>query len=210
MTRGCFIVVEGLEGSGKSTCISTIRRVLESKGITDIVYTREPGGTSLAEKLRSILLDPGESITPGAELLMMYASRVQLVETVIKPAVERGAFVIGDRHDLSSVAYQGGGRCMDMNMIKNIKKSVLGDFKPDLTVLLDIDPLEGLSRVDSRGLGRDRFEQEKRDFFQRVRTAYLNEAAADSSIRVIDASRSLETVTSDVISAVESYLCSRG
>ncbi len=210
MTRGCFIVVEGLEGSGKSTCISTIRRVLESKGITDIVYTREPGGTSLAEKLRSILLDPGESITPGAELLMMYASRVQLVETVIKPAVERGAFVIGDRHDLSSVAYQGGGRCMDMNMIKNIKKSVLGDFKPDLTVLLDIDPLEGLSRVDSRGLGRDRFEQEKRDFFQRVRTAYLNEASADSSIRVIDASRSLETVTSDVISAVESYLCSRG
>lgn len=210
MTAGSFIVVEGLEGSGKSTCISTISTVLKSNGVEDIVFTREPGGTSLAEKLRSILLDPGEKITPEAELLMMYASRVQLVNTVIRPALDRGAFVVGDRHDLSSVAYQGGGRAMNIQMIKDIRRSVLGDFRPDLTVLLDIDPLIGLSRVDSRGAGRDRFEQEKKDFFQRVRDTYLNEAALDSTIKVIDASRSLEDVTLNIKHAVEEFLCSRG
>lgn len=210
MTAGCFIVVEGLEGSGKSTCISTISTVLKSRGIEDIVFTREPGGTSLAEKLRTILLDPGEKITPEAELLMMYASRVQLVNTVIKPALVRGAFVIGDRHDLSSVAYQGGGRSMDMQMIKNIRRSVLGDFRPDLTILLDIDPVVGLGRVDSRGAGRDRFEQEKKDFFQRVRDTYLAEADLDSTIKVIDASRALEDVTLNIKHTVEEFLCSRG
>ena len=210
MTAGCFIVVEGLEGSGKSTCISTISTVLKSRGIEDIVFTREPGGTSLAEKLRTILLDPGEKITPEAELLMMYASRVQLVNTVIKPALARGAFVIGDRHDLSSVAYQGGGRSMNMQMIKNIRRSVLGDFRPDLTILLDIDPVVGLGRVDSRGAGRDRFEQEKKDFFQRVRDTYLAEADLDSTIKVIDASRTLEEVTSNIKHTVEEFLCSRG
>ena len=208
--KGAFIVVEGIEGGGKSTCIRTIGSILQAHGISDIVYTREPGGTALAEKLRAILLDPVEKITPEAELLLMYASRTQLVQTVIRPALEEGAFVIGDRHDLSSLAYQGGGRGMDRKLIAGIRSTVLGDFGPDLTILLDIEPELGLSRVDGRGGGRDRFEKEKIDFFRRVRNAYLQEAAVDPKIAVVDASGDLDTVTDDIRRRVEDFLCSRG
>ncbi len=210
MSKGCFIVIEGLEGSGKSTCRQQIASKLQEHGITDLVFTREPGGTPLAEKLRAILLDPAEKITPKAELLMMYASRVQLVDTIIAPALARGAFVIGDRHDLSSLAYQGGGRQMDIALIKRIKQTVLGDFKPDLTILLDIDPQLGLSRVDKRGQGRDRFEQEQQEFYQRIRSTYLSEARSDPTIRVIDASQSLNQVQAAVNQVIEDFLCSRG
>ena len=208
---GKFIVVEGIEGAGKSSCIAVIEDVLRKNGITDLEYTREPGGTPIAEKLRAILLEKGsEKVSDETELLLMYASRVQLVNNKIKPALEQGRYVIGDRHDLSSVAYQGGGRGISLDLIKGLKRMVLGDFKPDLTILMDVTPEIGLSRVDNRGQGRDRFESEKIEFFTRVRNCYLAEAAADPTIKVIDATRALEQVVADIRNVVEGFVCSRG
>ena len=208
---GRFIVVEGIEGAGKSTCISVIEEVLKEHGIRNIEYTREAGGTAIAEKLRTILLEKGdEKVSDETELLLMYASRVQLVDNRIRPALEKDCYVIGDRHDLSSVAYQGGGRGISLDLIKGLKKMVLGDFKPDLTVLMDVTPEIGLSRVDNRGQGRDRFESEKLEFFTRVRNCYLSEASSDPSIKVIDATQPLEQVKQSVRTVLEDFLCSRG
>ncbi len=144
-----FVVIEGLEGAGKTTARDTVVNVLREHGVSDIVFTREPGGTPLAEKLRDLFkrgID-GELPTIKAEVLMLYAARVQLVETVIKPALARGAWVVGDRHDLSSQAYQGGGRGVDPQLMASLRDTVLGDFRPDLTVYLDLPPLVGLQRA---------------------------------------------------------------
>lgn len=206
-----FIVVEGIEGAGKSTCIALIEEILQEHKVSKITHTREPGGTAIAEKLRSILLEKGdESVSDETELLLMYASRVQLVNNKIKPALESGSFVIGDRHDLSSIAYQGGGRGISLSLIKDLKKMVLGDFKPNLTILMDVTPEIGLSRVDQRGQGRDRFESEKIDFFTKVRNCYLNEAKLDPSIKVVDATQSLEQVKASIRKIMEEFLCSLG
>ncbi|KAI3490817.1 hypothetical protein L1887_44979 [Cichorium endivia] len=155
-----------------------------------MVFTREPGGTQLAEKLRSLVLDiksvGDEVITDKAEVLMFYAARVQLVETVIKPALAEGKWVIGDRHDLSTQAYQGGGRGIDQTMLATLRNAVLGDFRPDLTLYLDVTPEVGLKRARARG-ELDRIEQESFDFFNRTRARYLELAAQDSSICTIDA-----------------------
>ncbi len=193
-----YIVIEGLEGAGKTTARNVVVETLKSLGIVDMEFTREPGGTILAEKLRSLVLDiqsvGDEIITDKAEVLLFYAARVQLVETVIKPALARGAWVIGDRHDLSTQAYQGGGRGIDANLLKTLRQAVLGDFAPDLTLYLDVDPVVGLKRARARG-ELDRIEQESFDFFHRTRARYLELAAADSRIKTIDATQSLEDVT---------------
>ncbi len=148
-----FIVLEGLEGAGKTSARDTVVAVLKELGINEFVFTREPGGTPLAEKLRQLIKqgEGDEVITDKAELLMLYAARVQLVENVIKPALKQGKWVIGDRHDLSSQAYQGGGRGLDANLLMTLKQAVLGDFTPDLTLYLDVDPEIGLARARSRG-----------------------------------------------------------
>lgn len=147
-----FIVIEGLEGAGKTTARDAVVSELQQHGINDIVFTREPGGTPLAEKLRELIKQGinDEPITDRAELLMLYAARVQLVENVIKPALARGAWVVGDRHDLSSQAYQGGGREMDSGLMQSLKQAVLGDFSPDLTLYLDVTPEIGLQRARAR------------------------------------------------------------
>ena len=132
------------------------------------------------------------------ELLLMYAARAQLVNTVIKPAIEQGIDVICDRHDLSTVAYQGGGRGMDLSEIKAISKVVLGDFKPNLTILLDIDPIKGMQRAKARG-ELDRFEQSKMDFFVRVRNTYLECAKQDpNTIKVVNGDDSIDNVSSHI------------
>lgn len=203
---GLFITFEGTEGAGKSTLIKEIEIWLREKEI-DFVSVREPGGTVLAEKMRAILKTPcpEEKLCDKSELLLMYAARAQLVETLIKPALARGQCVICDRHDLSTVAYQGGGRGLPMDEIDCVRKVALGDFRPDLTLLLDIDPKVGMQRARSRG-ALDRFELEQLSFFERVRNAYLDAAKRLPYIKVIDASKTVEEVKAEAMSALEALL----
>ena len=201
-----FIVIEGLEGAGKSSAVRYVTDYLQRHGINRIECTREPGGTPLAERMRAIVKEVhDERLTIEAELLLMYASRVQLVETRIKPALANGVWVVGDRHDLSSQAYQGGGRGIDAQLIGAIKQAVLGNFKPDLTLYLDIDPALGLQRARHRG-ELDRIELEQLSFFERTRTRYLELAAKDDSIVVIDAAQTPEQVKAAIERALDHYL----
>ncbi|WP_042713172.1 dTMP kinase [uncultured Kosakonia sp.] len=208
-----YIVIEGLEGAGKTTARDVIVDTLKTLGVGDMVFTREPGGTLLAEKLRSLVLDirsvGDEVITDKAEVLMFYAARVQLVETVIKPALASGNWVIGDRHDLSTQAYQGGGRGIDQTLLTTLRDAVLGDFRPDLTLYLDVTPEVGLKRARARG-ELDRIEQESLDFFNRTRARYLELAAQDPSIRTIDATQSLEEVVADIRRTVTAWVEEQG
>lgn len=205
-----FIVIEGLEGAGKSTAVSYVLDWLHEHGITCLETTREPGGTPLAEKMRSIVKEVhDEPLTIQAELLLMYAARVQLVENRIKPALERGCWVVGDRHDLSSQAYQGGGRGIDPGLIGQIKQAVLGDFAPALTLYLDIDPALGLQRARQRG-ELDRIELEALAFFQRTRARYLELAVQDPKIHIIDASQTPEQVQTAINAVLEQALCIHG
>lgn len=202
-----FIVIEGLEGAGKTTAREALVAALHAHGITDVVFTREPGGTPLAEKLRELIKQGlgDEKVSDKAELLMLYAARVQLVENVIKPALARGAWVIGDRHDLSSQAYQGGGRGMDATLMNTLREAVLGDFSPDLTLYLDVTPEIGLQRARARG-ELDRIEQESLNFFVRTRERYLALAAADARIKTIDASQPLDAVTVAIRRTLDAWL----
>ncbi|CNC05642.1 thymidylate kinase [Yersinia frederiksenii] len=205
-----FIVIEGLEGAGKTTAKDTVVATLRAQGINDIVFTREPGGTPLAEKLRDLIKQgiDGEVLTDKAEVLMLYAARVQLVENVIKPALARGSWVVGDRHDLSSQAYQGGGRGIDSKLMTSLRDTVLGEFRPDLTLYLDLPPVVGLARARARG-ELDRIEQESLAFFERTRARYLELAAADSSIKTIDASQPIEQVSESISQVLKQWLINR-
>ncbi|WP_449544499.1 dTMP kinase [Lelliottia amnigena] len=207
--RSNYIVIEGLEGAGKTTARNVVVDTLKELGIEQMIFTREPGGTQLAEKLRSLVLDiksvGDEVIDVKAEVLMFYAARVQLVETVIKPALAEGQWVIGDRHDLSTQAYQGGGRGIDQHMLATLRNAVLGDFRPNLTLYLDVTPEVGLKRARARG-ELDRIEQESLVFFNRTRARYLELAAQDDSIRTIDATQSLEEVTRAIRETITAWL----
>lgn len=207
--RSNYIVIEGLEGAGKTTARDVVVETLRDLGVNDLLFTREPGGTVLAEKLRSLVLDiksvGDEVITDKAEVLMFYAARVQLVETVIKPALASGKWVIGDRHDLSTQAYQGGGRGIDREMLATLRNTVLGDFHPNLTIYLDVTPEVGLKRARARG-DLDRIEQESLNFFNRTRARYLELAAEDSSIITVDATQPLDNVMNDIRAAVTAWV----
>lgn len=199
MNNSKFIVIEGLEGAGKTSAIQTVVDTLKENGITNLAFTREPGGTPLAEKLRELIKlgIEGEKVTDKAELLMLYAARVQLIENVIKPALAEGKWVIGDRHDLSSQAYQGGGRGLDKDLMLSLRNTVLGDFRPDLTLYLDLDPAIGLARARARG-ELDRIEKESMDFFYRTRERYQALVKDDDAIITIDASQTIEKVQADI------------
>lgn len=208
---GKFIVIEGLEGAGKTTAQNTVIQTLRVRGIADLVFTREPGGTPLAERLRSLIKEghPDEPLTDKAEVLMLYAARVQLVENVILPAMARGAWVIGDRHDLSSQAYQGGGRQIDPVLLQTLRDTVLGDFRPDLTLYLDIAPALGLQRARQRG-ELDRIEQQDLSFFERTRVRYLELAQNDPNTRIIDAGQALPVVTAAIEATLNQWLDAQG
>lgn len=203
---GKFIVIEGLEGAGKSTAHQCVVDALKELGIDDVVFTREPGGTPLAEKLRHLIKhETEEPVTDKAELLMLYAARIQLVENVIKPALAQGKWVVGDRHDMSSQAYQGGGRQLDQRLLQGLKETILGDFEPDLTLYLDIDPAVGLARARGRG-ELDRIEQQNLDFFHRTRARYLALVKDNPKAVIINAEQSVEQVQQDIRQALRRFV----
>lgn len=207
MRNAKFIVIEGLEGAGKSTAIKAVLATLKNAGVECIQTTREPGGTALAEQLRTLVKQEheGEKLQDMTELLLMYAARVQLVENVIKPALASGSWVVGDRHDMSSQAYQGGGRGLAQNTLSDLKRTTLGDFKPDLTIYLDIDPQVGLSRARGRG-ALDRIEKMDLGFFERTRKRYLELAAAEENVVTIDAGKSIDSVAIDIQNVLSEWL----
>ena len=204
MKKGLFITLEGTEGSGKSTQIAVIKAHMEAKG-PKVVCLREAGGTPIAEEIRTLLKTPrkDDNMCDKTELLLMYAARAQLVETVIKPLLSAGTDVICDRHDLSTVAYQGGGRGMNMDDINAIRKVVLGNFRPDLTIIIDVDPKIGMQRARNRG-ELDRFELSQIDFFERVRNTYLEYAKTHQDfVSVVDGHKEISAVSHDVIACLD-------
>ena len=205
-TQPHLVTLEGGEGAGKSTVLRALRDALVASG-ADVVCTREPGGTPLAERIRALLLDPEhEPASPQAELLLMFASRAQHVRETILPALKRGAWVLCDRFTDSSYAYQGGGRGLDPAWIATLEREVVG-IRPGLTLLLDVGVDEGRERARGRDLAPDRIERERDEFFERVRAAYLARAAAEPQrIRVLDASRPAADVASEAVSLLDAWM----
>ena len=206
MSRGKFISIEGVEGAGKSTNIEAIKQYLVGKEI-DFVVTREPGGTVLAEKIRRLLLHVSDDAPAElTELLLIFAARAQHIEKVIQPALENGRSVICDRFTDATYAYQGGGRGLKTSVIVELESMVQGELRPDLTIILDLDPEAGLVRAKERG-ELDRFETEKDEFFKKVRSAYLDIAISNPDrCFVINAGQSIEQVRADIINLLDKRL----
>lgn len=201
--RGRFITLEGGEGAGKSTNLAFVASWLRERGVT-LVTTREPGGTPLAEQIRSLLLEVREEpVAAVAELLLMFSARAQHLARVIEPALARGDWVLCDRFTDATYAYQGGGRGVDPLLVKRLEDLVQGDLQPDLTLYLDIDPALADERLAGRE--RDRFEREQTAFFARVRAVYLERAAAFERFRVIDASAPLGEVQLAIAAALNVF-----
>ena len=204
-----LLSIEGGEGAGKSTVLAALREALLADGF-EVVSTREPGGTPLAERIRELLLDPShEPASAETELLLMFASRAQHVHQVVLPALQRGAWVISDRFTDSSYAYQGAGRGLDGAFIAELERRVVG-IEPGLTLLLELGVSHGRQRTRGReligGSEPDRIERERDEFFERVRAGFLARAAEHPSrFRVIDASPSADAVASDARNALRAY-----
>ena len=211
MSSGLFVTLEGIEGAGKSTIARALQAELEGRG-WPVLLTREPGGTPVAEALRTVLLERAEErISPVAETLLMFAARAVHLENAIRPALAAGRCVICDRFTDASFAYQGAGRGVSATLIDELAREVHADLWPQRTLLLDLPVASGLTRARARASTPDRFEAEQTDFFERVRTAYLERAARDPErIRVIDASRDVEAVTADAVAALRGLAPQRG
>lgn len=198
-----FITIEGGEGAGKSTNIGFIEAYFKKQKLP-LVSTREPGGTPLAEEIRSLLLSPREEqVGEMSELLLMFAARAQHLQSKILPALARGSWVLCDRFTDATYAYQGGGRGQGFDKIAQLEQLVQGNVRPDITIILDLPVELGLSRARSRG-ELDRFEREQIPFFEKVRQTYLDRAAANPECyRIIDASQDLESVQADIRAVLE-------
>jgi dTMP kinase len=207
---GKFITVEGIEGVGKTTNMEYLRQLITAGG-KELVVTREPGGTPLGEAIRGLLLDPEyKGMDPDCELQLMFAARAEHLDKVIKPAIEAGRWVLCDRFTDATYAYQGGGRGLNTEIIAALEQLVQGDFRPDLTLLLDVPVETGLERAGNRSKP-DRFEQEEAAFFERVRQAYLEMARRHNGrYRVIDASLPLEQVQQQLSDTLEDVLGNTG
>lgn len=204
--QGYFIVVEGLEGAGKTSALSTIKRFLTPL-IGELITTREPGGTRVGEVARELIKETIETEPMDArtELLLLYAARVQLLEQVIRPALARGVWVLGDRFELSTFAYQGGGRKISLEMIAQLSQFCLQGFKPDLMIFLDISPEQGLERALKRSRA-DRIEQEALDFFKDVYDAYHQWIKTMDNVVTIDASKPFAVVQAAIRQSLGDFL----
>ena len=197
--QGKFITLEGIEGSGKSTNLVTIKSILDQYKI-DYVFTREPGGGPLGPHLRKLLLDKDQSISPSVEMLLMMADRRDHVDNLINPNLDKGIWVISDRYLDSTIAYQGGGRQLDIDLITSLSAS-LKLPTPDFTLLFDLPVDVALERAKERS-ELDRFEREPKDFHSRIRESYLELASTNHRIKTIDSSKDFESVSLQV----EKYL----
>lgn len=206
--RGIFISFEGTEGCGKSTQIHRLALRLQKLG-REVVQLREPGGTPIGEMIRHLLKhdERASAMTPEAELLLFAASRAQLVREVIRPGLERGAVVLCDRFHDSTTVYQGVARRLDADQVAAINRFAIGGTLPDLTLLLDLDAVEGRSRAASRGDAADRMEQEDAEFYEAVRQGYLRLASTHSErVVIIDATGSVEAVEAQIVEILKSRL----
>lgn len=203
---GRFITIEGGEGVGKTTNINYIKSIIKESG-KELVSTREPGGTLLAEAVRGLLLDPEHrGMHPDCELLLMFAARAEHLDKVIRPALERGDWVLCDRFTDATYAYQGYGRGLSLERIAELEQLVQGGLRPDLTLLLDVPVEIGMERAGNRS-DPDRFEQENLAFFERIRQGYLSRARVEPErFVVIDAGQELETVQTGIRHALERLL----
>ena len=204
MNKGRFITIDGVEGAGKSTQIDLICSYLQRKGIK-VVRTREPGGTDVGEKIRSVLLDvDNQEMHSDTELLLMFSSRNELIQNKIIPALNNGSWVVSDRFTDASFAYQGGGRMLNLDRIAKLEDWVLGDFQPDLTLLLDISVEIGMTRIEARA-AKDRIELEERAFFERVRSVFISRSEAfPKRIKLIDANGAINDIHEKIRLLVDS------
>jgi len=205
---GRLVVLEGVEGAGKTTQVARLADWLVKSGIPHTV-AREPGGTPVGEAIRSVLLDRVElDVPPPTELLLILAARSAFVRRVVRPALERGEVVVADRYELSTLAYQGYGRGLDLADIDRLNAFATGGLEADLTVVLDVPVETGLARQTREGKDADRMERGGREFLERVRTGYRELAAHDSRAVLVDASGSADEVHGTVLESIEA--CLRG
>jgi dTMP kinase len=215
MENSLFITFEGIEGCGKTTQIIRLAKRLEKRGV-QFVSTREPGGTRIGKDIRNLLLDArNTNLFPLAELILYAADRAQHVEEIIRPALDQGKWVICDRFFDATVAYQGAGRGLDMDIIMTLNDKVTKGLSPDLTLLLDCPPEKGIERALNRNSsiapdGQDRFEREKMDFHRKVRDAYLDLSRKEKRFTIINASLPEDSVEKEIFSAIEPYLATVG
>lgn len=206
-----FITFEGIEGCGKTTQIRRLEKRLTNRGIP-FVSTLEPGGTKIGQDIRRLLLDSRNShLSPLAELILYEADRAQHVEEIIRPALGQGKWVICDRFYDATVAYQGAGRGLDMDLVLDLNNRVTKGLKPDMTLLLDLPPETGIERAVRRNNalmqdGQDRFEREKMDFHKKVRDAYLEMARKEKRFSIIEASLSEDAVEEEIFKIISPYL----
>ncbi|NEX21128.1 dTMP kinase [Thiorhodococcus mannitoliphagus] len=207
MTRGRFITLEGIEGAGKSTQVGPLAARLRARGL-EVVTTREPGGSPIAERLRAVLLDPANAgMSDMAELLLMFAARAEHLKQTIRPALDRGAWVISDRFTDATYAYQGGGRGIDLGRIGLLEQLVQDDLRPDLVLVFDLPPAVGLDRAQARSGSKDRFEAEDLRFFEGARALYLSRAdQMPERYRIIDAARPVAAVQEQVRRLVDPFV----
>ncbi len=209
MNKGFMVVFDGSNGAGKTTVIKSIEKYLTLKGL-DVLLTREPGGTPIGEKIREVILEPSTpEMSFMTELMLFGAGRAQHIQEKIIPALAQGKIVISDRFDAATFSFQHFARGIDLETITKINDLALDGFSPNMNIILDLDPSEGLKRVHSRGEGLDRLEDEKSEFLVKARNGYLKQAEqSPHKFEVIDASQSKEAVLEDVIKVIDSLLSS--
>lgn len=201
--KGLFITFEGIDGCGKTTQLNLLAKYFTDKGY-EVIITREPGSVGLGTKIREILLNYDGEVSANCEAFLFLADRAQNIDVIVKPAVKRGAIVLCDRHTDSTIAYQGYGRCLDIKQLKELNDIATSSFKPDLTLVFDIDIETALSRV---GKSQDRMEASGIEFFERVRSGYIKISKNEQNrVKLINAKNSIEKIQKQVLNIVEKLI----